>query len=537
MKKFSPKEIQTKLNRLKGARGTWENHWQEVLDHVNTRKNTVLTKKSPGQKRTWMLLDNTGMQANETLAGALHGMLTNPDQPWFELTTGDLMLDNDDDVRPWLQYVTRDMHSVLNNANFQTEVHEMYIDLVSVGTACMEMLADENSVVRFSTKFIADYYINENKDGMVDELFREWKWTAAQLVAQFGEKDLHPDIVKDFKAGNDRKYCIIHYVYPRYLTGDKSQKAAAFCSQYVIPEKNFEIPVKPDTYTTFPYLTPRWTKAAGEMYGRSPGMQALPELKVLNKMNETMLIGAQKLVDPPLVLPDDGYILPLITTPGGLNYKRPGADRPEPLFSQSVHLEFGYQGMEDRRARVRAAYYIDQLKLQQGGPMMTATEVLQRTEEAMRLLGPMLGRMQVEFLRPLIDRLYDIMDKAGRIPVPPEVLQGKRIEVKYSSLMAKSQRVNEGQSVLRLVQAAAPFLQMDAGATAIFESEEIIRFLAYTFGVPHEALRSRKAMQSMREQQAAAQQAAMEEAKNQQQVENSLTLSKAAKEAQGINGA
>lgn len=534
MKKFTPKEIQAKLGRLKGARGTWENHWQEVLDHVNTRKNTVLSKKSPGQKRTWMLLDNTGMHANETLAGALHGMLTNPDQPWFELTTGDLMLDSSDEVRPWLQGVTRQMHNILNNSNFQTEVHEMYIDLVSVGTANMEMVDDEDSVVRFSTKFIADYWIKENKEGQVDELFREWKWTAAQLVATFGEQNLHEDIKKAFKDGKDEKFCVIHYVYPRILTGDMSKKAAKYCSQYVIPEKNFEIKTKYDTYTTFPYLVPRWTKAAGEEYGRSPGMLALPELKVLNKMNETMLIGAQKLVDPPLVLPDDGYILPLMTQPGGLNYKRPGADRPEPLFSNSVHLEFGYQGMEDRRKRVRDAYYIDQLRLQQGGPMMTATEVLQRTEEAMRLLGPMLGRMQVEFLRPLIDRLYDIMDKRGMIPLPPEEIQGSRIEVKYSSLMAKSQRVNEGQSLLRLVQASAPFLQMDGGATAIFDSEEIIRFLAYTYGVPHEALRTRKDMEAMRQAQAQAQQAAAQAAQQQNAVDNSLVMAKAAKEAQGI---
>ena len=151
-----------------------ENHWQEVADYVLPRKNTITTTRAEGEKRTWQLLDNTGMNSNELLAGSLHGMLTNPDLPWFEYTSGDLALDADDEVKAWLQQAARVTHNVLNNSNFQTEVHELYLDLPSIGTACMFIEEDEKFVVRFSTKFIVDYYIEENHLGIVGEIQELW---------------------------------------------------------------------------------------------------------------------------------------------------------------------------------------------------------------------------------------------------------------------------------------------------------------------------------------------------------------------------
>ena len=165
-------------------------------------------------------------------------------------------------------------------------------------------------------------------------------------------------------------------------------------------------------------------------------MSALPEVKTINVMTETMIMGAQKVIDPPVQLPDDGFILPIEVVPGGINYYRSGtSDRIEPLFNDT-RIDFGFQALEDRRKRIREAYYVDQLQLQQG-PQMTATEVLQRTEEKMRLLGPMLGRQQAELLRPLIDRVFEIMLRRGKIDAKefPAVIKGKKITAVFSILL------------------------------------------------------------------------------------------------------
>lgn len=534
VKRLTLRQVMARLSKLKGERGTWENHWQEVTDHILPRKNTVLTHKSDGQKRMWQLLDNTGVQANELLAGMLHGLLTNPDMQWFELTTGNLELDANDNVRKWLQATARSMSNVLNNSNFQTEVHELYIDLCSIGTANMLLEEDPKYVIRCSTKFIGDYWIEENYQGLVDKLYREWKLPASEIIAEFGEKNVPKKVLDSYKQNKDEKFCILHAVYPKYLVDAKNSDKMKYVSQYFIPDCDYEIDF--GEFQDFPYVVPRWAKAAGETYGRSPGMTALPELKVLNKMNETLLIGAQKVVDPPLQLPDDGFIMPIITRPGGLNYYRAGTnDVIKPIFNDT-RLDFGYQAMEDRRKRVKDAYYVDQLKLQQGGPMMTATEVLQRTEESMRLLGPMLGRMQSEFLRPLIERLFSLMWDRKMIPQPPQELSGVNIDVKYSSLIAKSQRITEAQSIMRLISASAPFMQIDPSVAHNFNGDAAVRVLAQTYGAPQEILNDAKMVKAKRDAIAQAQENAQVQSQEQAQVDNSLTVVRAMKEAQGMNG-
>ena len=160
-----------------------------------------------------------------------------------------------------------------------------------------------------------------------------------------------------------------------------------------------------------PYMAPRYTKSSFEIgYGRSPAMTALADIKMLNKMSEVTIRAAQKQVDPPLLVPDDGFMLPVRTVPGGLNFYRSGTrDRIEPL-NIGANNPLGLNMEEQRRGAIRAVFYVDQLILGTG-PQMTATEVVQRTEEKMRLLGPLTGRLSQELLQPLITRVYSILSR------------------------------------------------------------------------------------------------------------------------------
>ena len=514
------KQIREKVNHLRGERANWETHWQDIADFIIPRKNTIITQRSPGEKRNIFLLDNSGVMANELLAGALHGLLTNPNAQWFELTTGDVQLDQQDGAREWLQGVTEDMHNVLNNSNFQTEVHELYVDLAGFGTSVMLSEEDDRSVVRFSTQFIRDYLLDENNLGFVDQIYREWKWSADKIVAEFGEDKVGEKVLKAYKAGKNDKFCIIHAVYPKNLVAGSEYKFD-YISQYILPDE--EVELRLGGFKEFPYTAPRWSKAPGETYGRSPGMNALPEVKTLNKMTETVLKSAQKVVDPPLQLPDDGFIMPIVTKPGGINYYRSGTQDVIKPIMNNAQIDFGYQAMQDKRQRIKEAYYVDQLQLREG-PQMTATEVLQRTEEKMRLLGPMLGRMQSEFLRPLIDRVFAIMQRRGKIrPIPP-ILSKRLIDVRYSSMVAKSQRVADGQNILRTMEAAAPFINTDPTVLDNINGDEALKAIARIYGLPQSILRSNAEVAQIRKDKAAAQQAALEAQQQQMQVDNAAKM-------------
>lgn len=531
MKKLTAAQIKKKMADLKGKRGTFETHWQEVSDYFIPNRSNITVKKYPGQQDAFQLLDNIGVQSNELLAGALHGLLTNTDSNWFEFTTGRLDLDNNDEVRLYLQQCQRILHNVLNNTNFHTELHEIYLEMPSLGTGCLFVDEDDINVVRFSAKPIEDYLLDEDRHGVVNVVFFSKKLTANEIIEEYGQEGL-PDRVLKCKD-QQHTFDVVHAVYAENCA-DPTVKSKKFVSQHVLPEFDHEL--RAGQYHEIPYITPRFSKRAGEIYGRSPAMTALPEMRVLNKMNQTMLIGMQKQVDPPLQVEDDGVILPLVTRPGGINYRRPGAEPIQPLFT-GTRIDLAYQALTERRQRVRDAFYVDQLRLSQDMKYMTATEVLQRTEDTMRLLGPLVGRMNSEFLRPLINRVFRICSDRKMLPPPPTVLQGTKVDVRYSSLIAKAQRVSEGLNLQRTMEAVMPYLQLDPNIRDNFNGDAILRIAAGIHSFPQEGLRSQRELRSIREGRAQEQQAlvaqAQQQAQSAQSMEELSTMAKVRKDLSG----
>lgn len=527
---MSPKQICERFAHLKQERSVWETHWQDLADYIIPRKNEIVRREEvKGRKKGIDLYDNTAMVSCELLAGALHGLLTNPNTYWFELSTGDDKLDQEDDVRQYLQDLAHLMHAVLNNSNFQTEVHELYLDLCCFGTGNMTVEEDDEFVVRFSAKHISEVFLCENSKGQVDEVYRCFKWDARQIVEEFckgiDEKDearieaiVGKDVLASFKKNDGKKYEIIHAVYRESVT---TPSILPYVSCYVLKEGEREL--RTGGFRRSPWLTPRWTKVSNEVYGRSPGMNALPEAKTINAMVKAVIKGAQKVVDPPVQMPDDGAVRPIRLIPGGINYYRAGSnDRIEPIFNDT-RIDLGVELTRDRQNRIREAFFVDVLQLREG-PQMTATEVNQRTEERMRLLGPILGRQQAEFLRPLIERLWDIMERRGLIPEAPSILEGRDITVRYSSMIAKAQRINEGNDMLRALQACQPFLVLEETAGDVINAEEGVRKVWSIYGAPQEVLRNKREVEAIREARAEAQEQAL---LAQQQMQNAEMIQKA----------
>ncbi len=516
-------QIIKRFEQLKANRINWEQHWQEIADYVLPRKDDVYSTRIEGEKKgTTKVFDSTGVHANELLASALHGMLTNPSTQWFELTSGDELIDQQDDVRLWLQSSVRQMHRVLNNSNFQTEIHEVYLDLGSFGTACMRMEEDEQDVIRFHSRPIYEAFIDQNNKGQVDTVYRSWVWSTRQIAQEFGEDQL-PDEMRTELSDHQGRYTdheVIHAVEPvgeRY-DGPELSKGFKYRSVYVLKEKKLVLSY--GGFKEFPYVIPRWTKIAGEIYGRSPAMKALADIKMINQVMKTTIRSAQKVVDPPLMMPDDGILLPIRTAPGGINYYRAGSpDRIEPLQTGS-RIDFGYQMMEQIRLRIREAFFIDQLQLGQG-PQMTATEVSQRTEEKLRLLGPILGRQQFELLRPLIDRIFNIMMRKNLFQPAPEVLNDIVLNVQYSSQIAKAQRAADATSFLRVIETISPIIQMQPEVMDNIHGDQALRFIAKAYGIPEEILRPQEDVVQAREARQQAQ--AMAQQQQQEQHEADLT--------------
>lgn len=523
--------IKKRVDALTSDRGTWEVNWQEILDYVMPRKADVVTLRTKGEKRTEVLFDSTAITANNLLAASLQGTLTSPSLPWFSIKLRDEEINENRDVQLWLEDTARRMYDTFNETNFNTEVHEMYLDLCSIGTGALFVEEGNKGYdidgIHFNCLHIAEYYIQENINGKVDTLYRKYKLTARQAVQEFGEKNVGEKILTAAKEKPDQKFNFIHAVEPtedyKRATGKSSTKLP-YHSCHVCEED--KMVVRTGGYNEFPYLVPRWSKATGEIFGRSPSYNALPDIKTLNKAVEIGLKAWAKAIDPPLLVQDDGVIGRVRTTPAGITVVRnDGAIKPLQIGSNWQITDLKENQL---RTAIRQAFYSDQLQLQEG-PQMTATEVQVRYELMQRLLGPTLGRFQSEFLNPLIERVFGIMYRAGALLPEPSVVRGSKIDVEYVGPLARSQRMEEAVAIERLYQLAMNIAQVDPAIMDNIDHDEAVRLRGKLLGVPKTVLRGKDQVDEMRNARAEQQQMAQMAQQQQAQAQAMKTQAEASK--------
>ncbi len=305
----------------------------------------------------------------------------------------------------------------------------------------------------------------------------------------------------------------------------RDNKNMPFASVYICMETKMVI--QESGFQEFPYVVPRFLKATGEVMGRSPAMVALPDVKMLNLMSKTIIQAAQKLIDPPLLVPDDGFLLPVRTQPGGLNFFRSGTRDTITPLNTGANIPIGLSMEEQRRTAIRSAFYVDQL-LTGGSPNMTATEVVQRQEERMRVIGPVLGRLMNEMLRPMIDRIFALMLRADMLATPPEVLQGLDVDVEYVSPLARAQKSSSLNSTMQALEILLPLAQALPVAEHI-NADGLVNHIMDSLGVPKKVVNPQSEVDAVREEQAAQQEAMMARQAETQDVQDVAQLAQASR--------
>jgi len=504
-----------RFDYLKSRRDNWDTHYQELADYMLPRKADIVKKRSRGEKRMELIYDGTALQSIDLMAAFLHGMLTSGASPWFHLDVKDEMINRDDDVREWLQDSSMRMMQAFQRSNFETEVHEAYVDLVVFGTACMFCEMDRKNL-RFSTRHISEYYVQEDQYGMVNTVYRLYRMTANQAVDRFGLERVGDFIRKRHEKNGDEEVEILHAVMPRTnrdVTAPDNMNMP-FMSVYVCKATGMEI--SQGGFEELPYVVPRFLKATGEVMGRSPAMTALPDVKMLNLMSKTIIQAAQKQIDPPLLVPDDGFLLPIRTQPGGLNFFRSGSRDTITPLNTGANIPIGLNMEEQRRAAIRQAFYVDQI-LTAGSPQMTATEVVQRQEERMRVIGPVLGRLMNEMLRPLIDRVFALMLRNDMLATPPEILQGRDIDIEYVSPLARAQKSSSLNNTMRALEILLPLAQSLPVGDHL-DPDGLVQHVTDSLGVPKSTLRSQREVDETRQARAQAEAEAMQRQRDQEDV-------------------
>lgn len=348
-----------------------------------------------------------------------------------------------------------------------------------------------------------------------------FEWNVRNIVQEFGLKNCPEVIQKQFKDDKfETMHEIIHAIYPvDHLSGEKKRGFRfPIVSQYIYVKDKVNLRVA--GFNEFPAAVARWAKASGEVYGRGPGMNALPEVKMVNLMEETMIRGAQKAIDPPVQAPDDGFVLPIRLRPGGINYYRAGGggkDKIEPIFADT-RLDFGDKMMESRRMRIRQAFYTDQLQINVGD-RATATEVNKQSDQQAQFMGPLLGRLEVEWLSQMFGRIYPMMTRRNAFKPLPAILKKRKLEVRFSSAIAKVLRAGENRAILESFHMLAPLAQIDPNVLDIVDVDAAGYGILQRTSFPQEFLRDKKALTDRRKAKADAQAQALKQQQEAHQAE------------------
>jgi hypothetical protein len=494
------RQLKDNLSRLMEKRSNWESHWQEVADLMLPRKAEITKERARGDKRHTQIFDGTAVHALELLAASLHGMLTSSANRWFSLRFKETQLNESDEAKEWLEDSTQRMYDVISKSNFQQEIFESYHDLICFGTSCLMIEEDQEDVLNFSSRHIKELYIQENKKGYVDTVYRRFKMPAQAAIDKFGFENVSREIQNISNKNPFDDVDLVHVVRPRlgYDPEKKDKKNMPFQSIYF--EYGTGHIISLGGFLENPYVIPRYLKASTEMYGRSPGMSALSDCKVLNKMVENSLKAAAKQIDPPLLIPDDGMLAPIRMSPGSINYYRSGSrDRIEPL-NINANNATTINSENQRRDAINKMFHIDQLVVTENRNM-TATEVIQRQEEKMRILGPVLGRLQSELLSPLITRVFNILLRNGLFMQSPDILQQQELKIEFVSPMALAQRGQELQSLMRGLEIFGSLAQTMPVMDYIDENG-LVKQVISILGLPAKVIKSDAEVEQVRAERA-----------------------------------
>jgi hypothetical protein len=519
--------------KLENDRSSFRSHWMEISDYIAPRRGRYLIEgqNSRGRKRTTKIIDSTGTQALRVMAAGLMSGMTSPARPWHRRKVRDDLMDNGD-VRRWLAQVEMIERSILHKSNFYNAIYTVYTELGAFGTAPLYRQPSFDDVIRFRPFTVGEYVIAENDQGVVDTLGRHFTMSVGQIVQKFvhdpmTEKMDWSGVSKATKrlwdqSNYDELVEVLHFIEPR-LMGDRdaSKKDALnmpFKSCYFELASESDELLMESGYRKFPAYVPRWDVLSGDVYGRCPGMDTLGDIKQLQHQQKRKAQAIDKMVNPPMVAPTSLKGKPSTVLPGQTTYVDPmqGGQGFVPAYQVQPRISELQVDIAEVQNRIQRGFYADlfAMMINSDRRQMTATEVVERHEEKLVLLGPVLQRINVELLDPLLDDVFEYALEAGLLPEPPEALAGEELEVEYISLLAQAQQAVAASSLERVMGFAGNLVAVFPDIVDGIDSDEALRQYSEILGTSPDVIISDEELQAKRQARAEEQQQmqAMEQA-------------------------
>jgi hypothetical protein len=498
-------------------------HWSELADFINPRRwRPFTTDKNRGDKRNQKIINSTAKFAARTLGSGLHAGLTSPARPWMKLTTPDPDLAKYGPVKAWLHEVTNRILTVFAQTNIYNAFPVGYQDLGVFGTAAIAVLPDTKDLFRCFPYALGTYAIGLNKRGVVSSFVRETEMSVRQVVEEFvaGEnpRDMNWEraskTVKDlWDRGDYQSQVPVTWLIEPNEQADPSKLAAKFlpfASFYYEPGSNDPTFLRESGFKSFPIMCPRWDVTDGDNYGTDcPGMTSLGDVKQLQIMERRKGQAIAKMVDPPLTGPTALRTQKTSLLPADITYVDVREGQQGLKSIHDVNLRVDHLSLDAQRVegRIQRSFYEDLFLMLaraddvRGAQPVTAREVEERHEEKLIALGPVLERTNDELLDPVVDRVYEMMDRAGLIPPAPSQLEGVNLKVEYISILAQAQKLVGVVGLDRFMNSAIVMAQTFPAVVHKIDTNVVIDDMGDMLGVNPDIIRSNEEANQMAEEQ------------------------------------
>ena len=511
--KIDKQRFTSRWASLKQERSSWIEHYKEISDVIMPRSGRFFTQdRNKGNRRHNAIYDSTATKDLRILSAGLMAGMTSPARPWFKLALADKDLMKFSPVKVWLNDVTVLILSIFQRSNTYRALHSIYEELGAFGTGVSMVMDDFDTVIHHQPLTVGEYAIGQNFRGIVDTLYREFEKTVYEVVSEFGLENVSDTVKGLYDRGDYDKWIpIIHLVEPRAQrdTKMKDNLNMKFKSIYYEVGGDKNKVLSESGFKRFPALAPRWLLTGGDVYGSSPGMEALGDIRQLQhqQLRKAEVIDYQ--TKPPLQIPTSMKNREIDSLPGGTSFIDVGSTGIRPMFEVNLRLDFLLQDIQDVRRRIDSQFYADLfLMISQGvNTNMTATEVAERHEEKLLMLGPILERLHNELLDPMIEMAFDRIVEAGILPPPPEELEGHEINVEFVSMLAQAQRAVGTNSIDRFVGNLGMVARFKPDVLDKFDTDKWAEIYSEMLGVDPQLIIGDDKVAFIRQERAKAQQA------------------------------
>lgn len=527
-------------SQLQGEQSTWLPQWSQLSRYCLPRMQRFnYFTPDQGYRMDQDLVDNTPTMALRTLAAGMMSGMSSPTREWFKLKTDDDDLNELPEVQDYLEHYAKAIRDAMLKSNFYPTLHGAYANLGLYGTQAFAIYEHPEDDIRCYPYPIGSYFLGGDAQLRIQLCMRVINMTAEQLVQEYGTDNVSSAVLQYYQSTGggvkEQWWPIVHTVHPNTYYGAEQAKNYPpwVCVAYELNatnsaksnnEKELKL-LKRGGYQENPIIASRWDVTGENIYGNSPGMDALGDMMSLQLKERRKAEAIDKMVKPPMIASPAMKNQKMSILPGDVTFgdTKDGSMGFKPAFEMKFDITQSNADMELTRNRINEALFKSLFLMISGSDrrQVTAEEIRAKQEEKMLVMGPVLERSNGELYKPCIARIAGILKRRGKISAAPPIMRGRSATFHFESITAQAQRMIKIASLDRLAAFVGQQAAVNPDALDIIDSDEMNREYANDLGVAAKVIRTPEAVAALRQQKQQAAQAA-------QMAENASKLAPAA---------